>query len=110
MQFRLCSFDNPRQAHENAIKDFLGIPTSIPDPYVVKYPIWSTWARYKDNVNTSIIKSYAQEILKYGFPKGTLEIDDNWETCYGNTEFNISRFENIKHLTNYLSKYKLKTN
>lgn len=104
MQFQVCKYSNPREAHENAIQNFLGMPNSIPDPYVVKYPIWSTWARYKVDVNTSSVYGYAQEIVKYGYPKGTLEIDDNWETCYGSAIFNTSRFENIRELVSKLSK------
>lgn len=104
MQFRVCKFSNPREAHENAIRDFLGMPASIPDPFVVKYPIWSTWARYKVNVNTKVVDDFAREIVEHGFPRGTIEIDDDWETCYGSAEFNTSKFENIKDLTFNLSK------
>jgi len=104
MQFRVCKFSDPRKAHENAIKDFLGSPTSIPDPYVVKYPIWSTWARYKIDVNTSSVLSYADEIVKNGFDRGTFEIDDKWETCYGSATFDIKQFSNIKDTVNKLSK------
>lgn len=104
MQFRVCKYNNPREAHENAIKDFLGMPTSIPDPFIIKYPIWSTWARYKENVNTKNVQDFVQKIVEYGFPRGTIEIDDNWETCYGSAEFNTSRFENIKELTSNISK------
>ncbi|XP_025203029.1 myogenesis-regulating glycosidase-like isoform X1 [Melanaphis sacchari] len=98
MQYQICKYKNPREAHERAIKDILGMPTSIPDPYIIKYPIWSTWARYKVDVNTSSVQNFAQEIIDHGFPRGTLEIDDKWETCYGSSEFNTSRFENITKL------------
>lgn len=106
MQYQICKYKNPRVAHERAIKDFLGMPSSIPDPYTVKYPIWSTWARYKINVNTSSVQAFAREIVEHGFPRGTLEIDDKWETCYGTSEFDKSRFENIKELVANLSKFK----
>ncbi|VVC33348.1 Glycoside hydrolase family 31,Glycoside hydrolase superfamily [Cinara cedri] len=109
MQFRICKYSNPREAHENAIRDVFGMPLSIPDPYMVKYPIWSTWARYKVNVSTSKVKSYAREIVKYGFPRGTIEIDDNWETCYGSVEFNTLRFENIRELVSDLKSIGFKT-
>jgi len=105
MQFRVCKFSDPRKAHENAIKDFLGSPKSIPDPHVVKQPIWSTWARYKNDVNTSVILNYAREIVDSGFHTGTFEIDDNWENCYGSAEFNTTRFEDIKGMINKLSEY-----
>jgi len=105
MQFRVCKFSNPRKAHENAIKDFLGSPTSIPDPYVIKHPIWSTWARYKADVNSSSVVSYARQIFENGFDTGTFEIDDKWETCYGSLTFDENRFSNIKDTVHTLSKY-----
>jgi len=103
MIYQICSYKNARVAHKRAIKDVLGMPSQIPDPYVVRYPIWSTWARYKVNVNTSSVRELAQEIIDHGFPRGTVEIDDNWETCYGSAEFNTSRFENIAGLVKDLS-------
>lgn len=109
MRFRACKYSDPRTAHENAVRDFLGAPTSIPDPYVVEYPVWSTWARYKANVNASSVGGYAREIIEHGFPRGTMEIDDDWETCYGSAEFNVSRFGNIKGLTDELSESMFET-
>ncbi|XP_022166100.1 uncharacterized family 31 glucosidase KIAA1161-like [Myzus persicae] len=109
MLYQICSYQNARVAHERAIKDFLGMPSQIPDPYVVKYPIWSTWARYKVNVNTSSVREFAQEIVDHGFPRGTVEIDDNWETCYGSAEFNTSRFSNISELVKDLKSKGFKT-
>lgn len=105
MQFRVCKYNDPRLAHENAIKDVLGMPTSMPDHYLVETPIWSTWARYHVDVNSSIVLKYAREIVENNYPRGTLEIDDLWETCYGSFEFNRTRFENIKELVKQLSKY-----
>lgn len=104
MRFRACKYGNPREAHERAVKDLLGMPEAVPNTYAVKYPIWSTWARYKVDVNTDKVYKYAKEIEENGYPKGTLEIDDNWETCYGSAEFNTSRFKNITKLIADLSK------
>ncbi|XP_026811742.1 myogenesis-regulating glycosidase-like [Rhopalosiphum maidis] len=109
MQYQVCNYKNAREAHERAIKDFLGMPSSIPDPYVIKYPIWSTWARYKADVNTSSVRKFAQEIIDHGFPRGTLEIDDKWETCYGSSEFDTSKFENITKLVKDLKLNDFKT-
>lgn len=107
MQYRVCKYKNPRVAHERAVKDILGMPSSIPDPYVVRYPIWSTWARYKADVDTSSIRKFAREITEHRFPRGTLEIDDKWEICYGSAEFNTTRFQNIKQLVGDISVYLL---
>ncbi|KAE9536497.1 hypothetical protein AGLY_007286 [Aphis glycines] len=99
LQYQVCKYKNAQVAHKRAIKDILSMPSSIPDSYVIKYPIWSTWARYKVDVNTFSVRKFAKEIIDHGFPRGTFEIDDKWETCYGSAEFNTSRFENIKELT-----------
>lgn len=103
MRFQACWYGHPRKAHENAVKDFLGMPKSIPDTYMVKYPIWSTWARYKVDVSSDSVAKFAREIVDSGFPRGTIEIDDNWETCYGDRQFNESRFANVKGTVDDLS-------
>lgn len=108
MRFRTCKYDDPRAAHINAVRDFLGSPMAVPDPYMIKYPIWSTWARYKADVNASVVSGYAQQIVDNGFPRGTVEIDDQWETCYGSAEFNVSKFDDIKGLTGQLSEFDIK--
>lgn len=51
-------------------------PQGLPDLRMVKSPIWSTWARYKIDINQSIVLQYADEILDNGFSNSQLEIDD----------------------------------
>lgn len=50
---------------------------------MVQRPIWSTWARYKVNINDSVVRSFAQQIVDHGFRDGQLEIDDFWEVSKG---------------------------
>lgn len=48
---------------------------------MIREPIWTTWAKYKRNVNDWTVLQFAEEILEHGFDGGQLEIDDNWEVC-----------------------------
>lgn len=91
-----------KQAHLQAIKRFIKTAKSIPDRRMVEYPIWSTWARYKTNVSDEIISEFANEILSHEFPNSQLEIDDDWEKCYGSLTFNESKFAGIKQMARYL--------
>ncbi len=54
---------------------------------MIKHPIWSSWAQYKADINQSTILDFARQIRENGFEASQLEIDDNWEVCYGDAEF-----------------------
>ncbi|CRL02784.1 CLUMA_CG015748, isoform A [Clunio marinus] len=92
---------NARDAHMQAVKRFLGKPSGHPDEKMVEQPIWSTWARYKRDVNEGVVMEFAQEIINNGFT-GQLELDDDWEICYGSLTFNKQKFPDIKDLTDKL--------
>lgn len=62
---------------------------------MITYPIWSTWARYKRDVNHDVVLRFADEISRYGFPNSQLEIDDLWEICYGSLTIDQDRFPNM---------------
>lgn len=95
---------NAKIAQQKAVERFLKKPTAIPDARMVEYPIWSTWARYKAPINTTIVEKFGDEILANKFTHSQLEIDDNWETCYGSLIFDPKTFANPKSLTDRLKK------
>lgn len=91
-----------RAAHRKAVERFLKKPTAVADRRMVQHPIWSTWARYKADINESTVEVFASEIEKYGFNNSQLEIDDDWEVCYGALTFRDSKFPNIRKQTDDL--------
>lgn len=93
---------NARDTHVEAIFNYLGQPQSRPDEMMIKYPIWSTKARYGTNVNATAVFQLANEIDLHGFNGSHIEIDDNWEQCYGTMTFDADKFPNIRNLTNEL--------
>ncbi|XP_047004540.1 myogenesis-regulating glycosidase-like [Schistocerca americana] len=102
MEWDLCSFDDVKQAHVYAIENYLGKPTEIPDAGMATYPIWSTWARFRASVNDSKVRQLANEVIANKFSKSQIEIDDNWETCYGSFTFDKTAFPDMRGLTNDL--------
>lgn len=102
LSYKVCAHKNAREAHENAIKNDLGHPTDTPDERMIQYPIWSTWVRYKANINEDTVRSFAKEIVSNGFNNSQFEIDDKWETCYGSGEFDTTRFVNMSKLSSDL--------
>lgn len=104
LSYQIGVFSDPRKAHENVIQKHFKKPIGYPDERMVEYPIWSTWARYKVNVSDEVVKKFANKILEHGFNHSQIEIDDNWEDCYGSAKFNPVKFRNVKELVEDLKK------
>ena len=47
------------------------------------------------NINESVVRGFANEIRQYGFLDSQLEIDDEWESCYGEATFNKDKFPDV---------------
>nr|XP_050851582.1 myogenesis-regulating glycosidase isoform X1 [Vespula vulgaris] len=102
LNYEIGVFRNPRVAHEYVVNNHLGKPTGHPNERMIKHPIWSTWARYKANISEYPVEDFALEIIQHGFNNSQLEVDDNWETCYGSAEFDRSKFPFPIRLTDIL--------
>lgn len=91
-----------KQAHLEAVDRFLNKPLGIPNQNMTRFPIWSTWARYKKNINSDVVTTFANEIRANNFAYSQLEIDDGWESCYGSLTFNSAKFMNVASMTSQL--------
>ena len=93
---------------ENAIKayeklvDHFGHPTETPPESLFTKPTWTTWARYKTEINQEVVLQYANEIIKNDYPYNVLEIDDRWQIYYGDIGFDPKRFPNPKQMIDEL--------
>ena len=67
-------------------------PGSIPPERLFELPTWTTWARYKTEVSQSVVLQFADEIQSHDYLYGVMEIDDRWQTRYGDIEFDPTRF------------------
>ncbi|XP_057323248.1 myogenesis-regulating glycosidase [Microplitis mediator] len=104
MSYEISWHNNSRLAHQSVVNRHLGKPSGYPDVRMIRHPIWSTWARYKVNVSEKVVNDFADEIVKNKFNNSQLEIDDNWETCYGSAVFDPVKFPNVTRMTQSLKR------
>ncbi|CAF3721591.1 unnamed protein product [Rotaria sp. Silwood1] len=97
-QYKILQHVNMRDLHLTMINRYLGKPIDIPDHRMITEPIWSTWAQFKQNINTEKILNYAEEIVKRKFPRSQICIDDNWTPHYGTLDFDRNKFPNPKYM------------
>ncbi|CAL8070657.1 unnamed protein product [Orchesella dallaii] len=92
-----CTAENVKAAHQLAHGTFFDKPNGIPDEEMLIRPLWSTWAQYKADVNQSIVLDFARRVVSEGFGNAShIEIDDNWEPCYGQETFDTVKFPDPK--------------
>lgn len=103
MQYTVCTGRNLLTVYKEAIKLYFKRPTSSPDAEMFKYPIWNTWAKYHSDINQSVVLDFAHNIDINGFPKSLLQIDDKWESCYGDLEFDNGTFPDPKGMITQLN-------
>ncbi|XP_065226088.1 myogenesis-regulating glycosidase-like isoform X2 [Planococcus citri] len=103
LDFVVCKFQNPRVAQLHAVNTLLGKPADIPDTFRIRHPIWSTWVKFKDSIDENRAMAYAKEIFDRGYT-GQIEIDDNWEFCYGSMEPHPGKFPDLKLVVNEIKK------
>lgn len=101
-KYDLCSVnktaapdDYLNHLHLFVINNFFSKPTGVPDELMFKRPIWSTWAVYKQFINAEKVREFASLIIQNNFTNSQLEIDDKWQTFYGDFEFESFKFKNI---------------
>lgn len=85
--------ENARAAYHYLAEQF-GHPAQTPPERLFTLPTWTTWARYKMFITQETVLNFADEILQHGYPCGVLEIDDRWQTHYGDLAFDPRRFPN----------------
>ncbi|XP_017778063.1 PREDICTED: uncharacterized family 31 glucosidase KIAA1161 [Nicrophorus vespilloides] len=95
LQYTISGLPNTREAHLHAVKNFLGKPKGRPNNKFLSKPIYTTWARFKTQINDSIVLDFVDNIKRYRLPIGHFVIDDSWEDCYGSQVFDTERFRSI---------------
>ena len=94
LNYTLFQHDDVRRVHCLAVNEVLGRPCDIPDEMMFRYPVWSTWNRYRQNVKQTDVLQFSNEILHHRFRASVIEIDDDWTPSYGDYEFNKKKFPN----------------
>ena len=95
-RYTVCVADDVKKLWIGMYREFYDNPRGIPDRRMFKSPIWSTWARYKVDINQEKVLEYANEIQAHGFSNSQLELDDMYTTKYGEFDFDPIKFPNPK--------------
>ena len=109
LNYTICRGPDMKKTHRYMSSRFCDKPKDIPNPDLFKRPIWSTWALHKSNITQDKITQFAKEIKAHDFPYCQLEIDDGWESVYGEMEFHKEKFPNVSKMVHDLESMGFKT-
>lgn len=54
--------------------------------------------RFKSAINRTVVETFADEIIRNGFGNAQLEIDDGYESSYGDFDFDPVKFSNATEM------------
>ena len=80
----------------------LPLPKRPPPDVLFKRSTWTTWATSHADVTQRQVLDLATAVIDNGFIPGVLEIDDRWQSRYGDLEFDPEKFPNPKKLVDDL--------
>jgi myogenesis-regulating glycosidase len=75
LDWKFSFLENAIKAYEKLVEHF-GHPREIPPESLLTKPTWTTWARYKTEINQEVVLQYADDIIKNDYQYNVLEIDD----------------------------------
>eukprot|EP00871_Galdieria_phlegrea_P005607 jgi/Galph1/6047/GphlegSOOS_G4707.1 len=93
---------NVRKAAELLLKYLPSCNKTPPATALMKNPIWTTWARFKQDITQHDVEEFAKEIVEFGYPYAVMEIDDRWSRKYGDLTFDENKFPNPKKMVDKL--------
>jgi hypothetical protein len=107
LPFDLYILNDALAAHRRLVTE-LGHPAHTPPLELFGAPVWTTWAQYKDQIDQDAVLDFARQIRKNQFPYHLLEIDDRWQTAYGDLEFDPVRFPDAPAMIEQLHEWDFK--
>ncbi|KAL4659004.1 hypothetical protein GN956_G3396 [Arapaima gigas] len=94
LSYRVCVGSDVTSIHKYMVRRYFNKPNKVPSINMFHYPIWSTWALHKTDINQEKLLSYAANIRKYHFNCSHLELDDRYTSSYGEFDFDPIKFPN----------------
>ena len=80
----------------------IGYPQATPPEDYFRQPIFTTWVEYKTEVSQLKVLEFAHAIREAKIPAGFIEIDDKWESRYGDMQFDSGKFPDPKAMVDEL--------
>lgn len=94
LSYRVCVGSDVTSIHKYMVRRYFNKPNKVPAKAMFSYPIWSTWALHKTDVDQEKFLEYAANIRKYNFTFSQLELDNRYTRHYGDFEFDQAKFPN----------------
>ncbi|NXP47795.1 MYORG glycosidase, partial [Heliornis fulica] len=98
LSYRVCVGSDVTSIHKYMVRRYFSKPSKIPAENAFRYPIWSTWALYKKDINQDKVLHFARNIKKYHFNCSHIEIDDKYTRAYGDFDFDPVKFPNVSEM------------
>ncbi|XP_054842894.1 myogenesis-regulating glycosidase-like [Eublepharis macularius] len=104
LSYRICVGSDITSVHKHMVQKYFKKPLKIPSENIFRFPIWSTWALYKKEINQEKLLDFAQTIRNYNFKYSHVEIDDMYMQNYGDFDFDPLKFPNVLEMFEKLKK------
>ncbi|EOB00719.1 putative family 31 glucosidase KIAA1161, partial [Anas platyrhynchos] len=98
LSYRVCVGSDVTSIHKYMVRRYFNKPSKIPAENAFRYPIWSTWALYKNDIDQDKLLRFAEKIKKYRFNCSHIEIDDMYTQAYGDFDFDPVKFPNVTEM------------
>ncbi|XP_015683819.1 myogenesis-regulating glycosidase-like [Protobothrops mucrosquamatus] len=102
--YRVCTAPDMTSTHRYMSRNYFKKPLKVPSEQMFRFPIWSTWALYKKEIDQKKVQEFAEMILKHGFKASHIEIDDMYTQNYGDFDFSVSKFPRAAEMFEKLKK------
>ncbi|XP_029437148.1 myogenesis-regulating glycosidase [Rhinatrema bivittatum] len=98
LSYRVCVGSDVTSIHKYMVRRYFNKPSKIPSESAFRYPIWSTWALYKTDIDQEKLLRFTEKIKKYKFNCSHIEIDDMYSKAYGDFDFDPAKFPNATEM------------
>lgn len=102
----LAATSNVREATLTSLRQLREAYGPVPTPQqklsMMRQPIWSTWAHYKDAVTQTDVLEFAERIASAQLGHSVMGIDDRWSIAYGELRFDEVKFPDPAAMTSRL--------
>lgn len=94
--------DTPRDVYDDYI-GITGTPEKSDNTYEqYELPMWNTWHQYYTEVDQAKVIQYAEGLAGNDLDGHAVQIDDKWESNYGNFTFDKSKFPDPKAMSDHI--------
>lgn len=107
LKYKICKDENLKKIHQYVTDKHLELPSELPSLAIIKSPVWSTWGKYRNNINQKKVLQLAKEVKDNGlkYDNSVFEINGAYSSAYGNFDFKLDGFKNSHQMLSILREY-----